>query len=50
MNYFEFNAFEFGNDEHDVFIKNNKPEKKVFCGTMRKKKNELNLNGTGSIT
>ena len=24
MNYFEFNAFQFGNDEHDVLIKNNK--------------------------
>tara|TARA_B100000401_G_C52158123_1_gene417394 strand:- start:61 stop:162 length:102 start_codon:yes stop_codon:yes gene_type:complete len=31
MNYFEFNAFEFGNDEHDVFIKSNKPENK-FSG------------------
>jgi len=31
MNYFEFNAFEFGNDEHDVFIKSNKPEN-MFSG------------------
>jgi len=27
MNYFDFNALKFGNDEHDAFIKNNKPEK-----------------------
>jgi len=28
MNYFDFNALKFGNDEHDAFIRNNKPEKK----------------------
>jgi len=27
MNYFDFNAFEFGNEKHDAFIKSNKPEK-----------------------
>ena len=37
MNYFEFNAFEFGNDEHDAFIKNNKPEKK-FSGEQSGKR------------
>jgi len=31
MNYFEFNALKFGNDEHDAFIKNNKPENR-FSG------------------
>ena len=30
MNNFEFKAFEFGNDEHDAFIKNNKLENKFF--------------------
>ena len=49
MNYFEFNAFEFGNDEHDAFIKNNKLEKS-FLRHNEKKGNELNLNGMGSIT
>jgi len=28
MNNFEFNAFKFGNEEHDAFIKSNKPENK----------------------
>ena len=49
MNYFDFKAFKFGNDEHDVFIKNNKPEKS-FLRHNEKKENELNLNGMGSIT
>ena len=49
MNYFEFNALKFGNDEHDAFIKNNKPEKS-FLRHNEKKENELNLNGMGSIT
>ena len=49
MNYFEFNALKFGNDEDDAFMKNNKPEKS-FLRHNEKKENELNLNGMGSIT
>ena len=49
MNYFEFNAFKFGNEKHDDFIKNNTQEKS-FLRHNEKKENELNLNGTGSIT
>tara|TARA_B000000565_G_scaffold124907_1_gene94265 strand:- start:79 stop:180 length:102 start_codon:yes stop_codon:yes gene_type:complete len=29
MNNFEFNAFKFGNEKHDAFIKSNKPENKL---------------------
>tara|TARA_B000000532_G_scaffold67171_1_gene53120 strand:+ start:918 stop:1019 length:102 start_codon:yes stop_codon:yes gene_type:complete len=29
MNYFDFNAFKFGNEKHDAFIKSNKPENKL---------------------
>ena len=49
MNYFDFNAFEFGNDEHDAFIKNNKLGKS-FLRHNEKKENELNLNRMSSIT
>tara|TARA_B100000524_G_scaffold275247_1_gene152672 strand:+ start:86 stop:202 length:117 start_codon:yes stop_codon:yes gene_type:complete len=38
MNNFEFNALKFGNDEHDVFIKNNKPEKSFLGNNEEKRK------------
>ena len=43
MNYFEFNALKFGNDEDDAFMKNNKPEKS-FLRHNEKKENERKMN------
>jgi hypothetical protein len=37
MNNFEFNAFKFGNEKHDAFIKSNKPENK-FSGEQSGKR------------
>ena len=35
---FEFNALKFGNEEHDAFIKSNKPENKFSKAQLEKGK------------